>query len=168
MSMWSAAEFHKLTTSQTGWISVVTRRRQSEVDLDELGRAIFHTTDAERMFGAAETADGSVYARIAKPERLLLDLLLFAETPDAPSSPEIYEIWQAAARVVNAALLAEYARRMANARLARRIGFLMEHLGLPGHDVLLAHRGPNKVAIEAIPGRSSVRLGSSSKWRIRD
>ena len=168
LSLWSAADFHGLTTSQVGWLSVVTDQPQVTVNLGPLGTAVFHRTDKRRVFGAIEVADGAVYARVARIERLLIDLLWFAEASDAPSSTETYAIWQAAvSRGLNGALLAEYTRRMGSNRLSRRVGYLMDHFQVAGSQPLLAQLGSEQELIQAIPGRGSVTLQPSPKWRVK-
>lgn len=168
VSLWSAADFHHLTTSQPGWLSVVSDRTLPTVDLGPAGTVVFHRTDSERLFGAVEVPDGGVYARIARIERLLIDLLWFGDAPDAPSAMETYAIWKAAVgRNLNGALLVDYTSRMTSARLSRRIGYLMEHFGMSGGDALLASKGTEEETIRAIPGRGSVTLPPSSKWRVK-
>jgi predicted transcriptional regulator of viral defense system len=168
LSLWSAADFYELTTSQVGWLSVVGDRPLPSVKLGSLGTVVFHHTDRSRVFGALSVPDGGVFVHVARIERLLIDLLWFSDAPDVPSSTETYAIWKAAAgRSLNGALLADYTSRMNASRLSRRVGYLMEHFGLAGAEPLTRQVGTEKELIVAIPGRGAVTLPPSAKWRVK-
>lgn len=167
LSLWSAADYHRLTTSQVGWLSVVGDKAQPSVDLGQLGSVVFHATQSHRLFGAQEIEDGGTYARVARIERMLIDLLWFPDGEEAPSSQETYIIWQAAVRKgINGPLLVDYTRRMKAGRLTRRVGYLMDLLGINGSEALAGLIGGEKEYISAIPGRGGATFTTSTKWRI--
>lgn len=168
VSLAAAAEHYGLVTSATSAIAVVAGGSRASLAVPELGCSFhFYGTTPDRLFGARRESVGAVVAEIASPERLLIDLLWFDPGPAMPPIHEILAAWEAGARLrsLNPRLLASYAVRMRSGRLVRRVGFLMEHFGYPGHERLLEHTGSETNRIALLPG-AHVGWRPSPRWRV--
>ena len=166
VSLWSAADHHRLTTQDVSTVSVVTDVKKAAVEIAGTGyEAVFHRTSAARVFGFRDVRIGSTRARMADVEKMLIDLIWFYGTPDAFQT---MAIWRVAfeQRQANGYRLADYAARMDSPRLVRRIGHLLDVYRQPGADRLPDWRRGDRSVIPLLPGVSSSG-DVSQKWGVR-
>ena len=171
VSMWNVAERAGLSMNTPRFVSVVVDRTPSDLVLEvpEVETTYyFHQIKAEGFFGfAEESTRGGLLVPVATVEKALIDMLWFIDAPDTPPPFEMLAIWQEAAtsNAVNPRLLVKHAVRMASPALTRRVGYLMEHSGIRGHEDLLGHRGTGKAKTPLFGIDAQVEIGAN-RWMV--
>jgi predicted transcriptional regulator of viral defense system len=165
VSLWSAADFYDLTTQDVSMVSVITSKRHPPIAAVELDAFFaFHVTSPDRLFGWHDEPINGTFARIADVERLLIDLLLF-QGPGVPEPEQVRAIWRSAIGRANPYVLVDYARRLAVASVARRVGYLMDEVGLGPTRALEGWRAGDRHPVALFPSSpSSAEL--STKWGV--
>jgi len=125
LSFWSALSYYGFTDQLPKTIFIASSRYHSKMKS-------FHyvTLSRSRFFGYQLL--GKIV--IAEKEKAFLDALLFPKY--AGGIKEIWKCLLAAQQQIKISTLIHYALKMNSKILLRRVGFLLEHLGLPKNKLL--------------------------------
>ena len=164
---WSACEHWGLTDQVFRELLVFTPRRVSRA-LDLPGAPIrARTVGADRLFGLVMVWRRSVRVRVSDPSRTVVDLL------DDPATgggirhvAEVLTEYFAGTLRDDAALLA-YAKQLGNRTVYKRLGYLIESLGIAAPGVVAECQANLSSGVTLLdPAFGSV--GSvSARWRLR-
>jgi predicted transcriptional regulator of viral defense system len=125
ISFWTALSFHGFTEQLPNTLFVVTVKRKRAI-MYEGARIKFVTLSPSRLFGYIRTEGGAV---IADKEKSVVDSLLLPRY--AGGMLEFAKCLSNAWREVDQKKLIDYALRMSNGSLIRRLGYTLQELGLP-------------------------------------
>ena len=122
ISFWTALNYYKFTEQTSKTIFLATTRRKREIRIGDV-RVQLVQLDQKRFFG---------YTRvdricIAEKEKAIVDSLTF---PRYVALSEVCKALDAASGEVSFEKLVEYTIRMGNASLNKRLGFLIELVGV--------------------------------------
>lgn len=129
LSFWSALHFHGLTEQVPGIVTVATRRPHPPIEVLGL-RYVFTGLTARKFFGYVPTWVGSHKVPIATPEKAILDALDHPE--HAGGISEVAKALSVLGSRLDGRRLLYGLRRMENGAVAKRLGFLLEMLGIAG------------------------------------
>lgn len=168
VSWHSALWFHGLVDQQSrrAYVAVNRRKRQARVGGAVIQFVFISAT--EKFFGGRLEAELEWPARIARPEKAILDSL---DRPEyAGPLPVIAEALRRGVGEgkIDPNRLVDDAIRFDSPHLNRRLGFFMDLLEIPGSDPLLLRLGRG-YAVPLEPGRSyekGARPSVSRRWRI--
>lgn len=138
---WTAARHWDWTTQYPKANLFITSRRRFHRRQEILGLAYrFVRVTPQRYFGISEERTGGLSVRVTDPERTVVDC---ADRPDLCGGiGEFAEILGRAWPAVDKQRVIEYVRRMKAGTAAKRLGFVLEKLGLePDHEWLESLRG---------------------------
>ncbi len=159
ISGWSAARHHNLTEQIVTSITVITLRKRSRKRINFLGTPIeFVNTNEKYFFGYGRTDVDGFPVFIAEPEKSLIDGLLFRKI----SVPEVFEMIKKNKGKLNYNKLVWLTSRIGSRSLAKRVGFLLEKLGI-------GCKGLEKyISLPYIPLESGAggEYGKNEKWKI--
>lgn len=122
ISFWTALNYYKFTEQAPKTIFLATTGRKKEIKIDD-ARVQFIQLSPQRFFGYTKVD----HICIAEKEKAIIDSLMF---PRYVALSEVCKALSAAGEEVSLERLVEYAARMENASLNKRLGFLIELLGL--------------------------------------
>lgn len=122
VSLWTALNYYKFTEQVPKAIFLITTGRKREKKLGEV-TVHFIQVNPERFFGYTRVNN----VCIAEREKALVDSLLFSRYVPLD---EVCKALDAARREISFEKLVEYSMRMKNGSLLKRLGFLMELLGI--------------------------------------
>lgn len=133
ISMWSAIRFYNLTEQipQSVWVVTTRKRRKKEINFANAS-ILFVLTKPKYFFGFKKIDFKGFEIFIAEPEKSIIDGILFRRI----SVSEIFFILKNNLRSLNASKLLNYAVKTKNKALIKRLGFLLDKLGLDYHSKL--------------------------------
>lgn len=128
---WSAAEHWSLTDQVFRSVMVMTARpvRASSIEIQGQPLRLKHVPEP-KQFGITAVWRQRVKAHVSNPSRTVLDIL---DDPDVGGGIRhgatiLHEYWRGDR--CNEKLLLDYARQLGNRTVYKRLGFLLEHLGI--------------------------------------
>lgn len=131
---WSALHYHGFTEQLPQTVLVISPVRRRDVSIEELGfRCHFVAIAPERFFGTIPVLVDDHPVIITDPARTVVDCL---DRPDlcggvVEAAKGLYGYAQRSD--ARPAQLAEYAARLGNQAILKRLGYLAEQLELPAH-----------------------------------
>lgn len=126
---WSAVRHWNWTTQLPSVVTFMTPRRRFNRSLTVLGvRYQFVLVRPERLFGVSQAFEGGLPLRVTERERTIVDMM---DRPDLCGGvAEVVEALRAGWAECEPARVAEYAQRHGGGTVPKRLGFLVEQLGL--------------------------------------
>ncbi len=122
VSFWTALNYYKFTEQAPKTIFLATTKRKREIKMGDV-RVQFVQFSPKRFFGYTKVDR----ICIAEREKAIIDSLIF---PRYVALSEVCKALSAAGGEVSFEKLVDYAMKMENASLNKRLGFLIELLGL--------------------------------------
>lgn len=166
---WSACEHWGLTEQVFRSLLVVTARRVRERQVEMQGTP-FHLTvrRSEALFGTVAVWRGQARVAVSDPSRTIVDIV------DDPSlgggirtvSDVLGEYMASEHR--DDRLLVEYGDRLANRALFKRLGYLVEQLGLDADGLVTACRERRGAGLIALDPAVKARGRIVRRWGLRD
>jgi len=162
ISFWTALSFHGFTEQLPRTIFVATVRRKRAI-VYEGTQIKFATLSPSRFFGYIRTEGGAI---IADKEKSLIDSLLLPRY--AGGVPEFARCLSNAWKEVDAKKLVDYALRMSNRSLVRRLGYMLQALDLLIEEGLINCLKNNIGAGYSLLDPLGPKKGSyDKKWMLR-
>lgn len=165
---WSACEHWGLTDQLFRQIIVVTGRRvrKRKVEIQAIPYRL-KVVAVRKLFGTRSVWRGQVRVDVSDPTRTLVDLL------DEPAlgggirtvADVVTEYFTGADRDDDQ--LIEYAARLGNRAVYKRLGYLVEALRLDAHDVALACLDRQSAGISLLDPSAPPRGRTTTRWRLR-
>jgi predicted transcriptional regulator of viral defense system len=173
---WSAAEYWELTEQIFRTIVVITARKPRNRKPVIKGTSfLVRSISANKIFGTSAVWRGQVKVNVSDPSRTVLDML--GDPKLGGGLRPMVDIFRQymASKQKNTDLLIEYASRMDNGAVFKRLGFLMERF-FPAEQTLIAacRSGLTKGVIRldpALPAKKMVttwQLWVPSTWARKD
>lgn len=167
ISGWSAAEHWDLTEQISNSVVVYTSRRQRK-NIQSIGRVTYRTRYTnETLTGVTTFWSESNVVRIADPHRLIVDIL---QSPDlgggGRQTLDIVKTYWRSERA-DADTLLEYAQRLGNGALFKRLGFSAEYFGAPTEEWVLECRARLTSGIAQLDPSGSKRGRIVSRWQLQ-
>jgi len=163
---WSAAEYWDLTEQIFRSILVMTTRKPRErAPTIKNTKFVARTVQENALFGLKPVWRGQVKVSVSDPARTVLDMLSDPSLGGGirPTTDVLLNYLKSELR--NLELLIEYARRLGNGAVFKRLGFLLEHLAAEEEETLRAcMAGLTKGNAKLDPALPAERL--ISKWRL--
>jgi predicted transcriptional regulator of viral defense system len=166
---WSACEYWDLTEQVFRAVLVVTTRRVRQRDIEMQGIP-FHVTvrGPEALFGTAIVWRGRQRVAVSDPTRTIVDLL------DDPRlgggirtvSDVLREYMASEHR--DDRLLIEYGDRLGRRAVFKRLGYLVEQLGVDADDLVAACRQRRSAGLIALDPAVKARGRIVRRWGLRD
>jgi len=127
VSMWSAVRFYNLTEQIPQFVWVVTTRKKRRNKINLANTTIFFVlTKPKYFFGFKKIDYKGFEIFIAEPEKSIIDGVLFRRI----SASEIFFILKNNLKSLNTNKLLTYAIKTKNKALIKRLGFMLDKLGL--------------------------------------
>jgi predicted transcriptional regulator of viral defense system len=127
---WTAIRYWGWTTQLPRTQLLITPSRRFRAETTVLGvRYRFVTLKAERVFGIREERLGDLAVRVTDPERTVVDAL--DRTDLAGGVGEVAEALRQAWGGLDVERLTRYMERFGSGTVPKRLGYLVENLGLP-------------------------------------
>jgi predicted transcriptional regulator of viral defense system len=164
---WHTALFHYgLIEQQSSTVYCGVPRRKATVRFGRFAIRFVYVP-ASAIFGVEPSIEFQQSVMLASPERALLDSLQRPEL--AAPYPVLLAGFEAAVQreLLDPHRLVSYVVRLGSAALSRRVGFLMDHYGLPGSEPLLDHIGARRRLEAFKPGDPRESGDMEPKWRLR-
>ena len=163
VSYWTALAHYGLTEQLPTTVFVALREARKRSLVFHQRRYRFVAVPLRRFFGAIQGQIGEHSFRIAKVEKALLDAL--HQERYGGGIIEIAKCLYNAGHSMDIDKLVSYAVRMDSKVLCRRLGYLMETVGLPESQALLPHigRGPMAYLSTVLPKRTR---SINDKWKL--
>jgi predicted transcriptional regulator of viral defense system len=156
-----------LPGSVSSEVTFITPKRKQAMHPELLGvRFELVFIKPERMFGAALLGEPGLRIRVTDPERTVIDML---DRSDLCGGPAAAAVLEAAWPALDAERLTDYLERFAGGTVPRRLGYLVERLGLLSHDDPLLERWRTLLGA----GYSLLERGGPAagpfvrRWRLR-
>ena len=165
---WSACQHWGLTEQVFRTVLVVTAKKVRGRDQVMQGMTYRLTVRSEdKFFGLMVVWRDQVRVSVSDPTRTIVDLL------DDPTlgggmrnvADVVYEYLTGEFR--DDALLLEYGDRLGNRAIFKRLGFLLEHLGLDAHDLVTACRERRSAGLVALDPSVEASGRIVRRWGIR-
>jgi predicted transcriptional regulator of viral defense system len=140
---------------------VTTRaRKRREIEFGH-ARIVFIRTKPSILFGYEKVRLGGLEGFMAEPEKALIDSAFFRQI----SFSEIADMVKTNLNSINAEKLVRHALRIGDGALAKRFGFLLEHLGAGVYGKLRKFAGKSYTKLDyARPGGGK----KSERWMVID
>ena len=160
ISFWTALNYYKFTEQLPSTIFIATTRQKKDLKLEN-NTIKFIKIAESRFFGYRKTDD----TVIAEKEKALIDSLLFPRY--AGGIVEVSKCLRNAWTEVNQVTLIEYALKMKNKTLVKRLGYLIEnnHLAIDMKRLNKLERGIGRGYSKLDPQLSN-RGGYDKKWKL--
>lgn len=165
---WSACEHWGLTDQLFRAVVVVTARSVRDRRPEIQGTPFrLKTASEDRMFGIRPVWRSQVRVSVSDPSRTVVDVL---------DDPAVGGGIRHVAEVVGAylagearddALLVEYARRLGNRTVFKRLGYLVETHGIDAPDLLAACRENLSAGVSLLDPALPAAGRAVSRWRLR-
>jgi predicted transcriptional regulator of viral defense system len=165
---WSACEHWELTEQVFRTLLVVTARRVRHRDTEIQGLP-FHLTvrPPGALFGTVPVWRGQVRVCVSDPSRTIVDIL------DDPRlgggirtvADVLHEYLRGEHR--DDQLLVEYADRLGNGAVFKRLGYLLEHSGIDAPELIRACMGHRSSGLAALDPSISASGHIVRRWRLR-
>lgn len=165
---WSACQHWDLTEQVFRTILVVTSRKVRDRDPEIQGMPYHLTVRAEdKLFGTTPVWRDQVRVSISDPTRTIVDVF---------DDPALGGGMRAVADVLHEyltsehrdhALLVEYADRLGNRAVFKRLGFVLEHLGLEADDLVRACLDRRSAGLVALDPSVKAPGTISRRWGLR-
>jgi len=126
---WSAAEHWGLTEQIFRSIVVMTRRKpRDRTPTIKNTNFVVHTVQEKALFGLKPVWRGQIKVAVSDPTRTLIDMLCDPSLGGGirPTADVLLNYMKSES--LNAELLIDYAKRLGNGAVFKRLGFLMERL----------------------------------------
>lgn len=163
---WSAAEYWGLTEQIFRSVVVMTTRKpRDRTPVIKNTKFIIHTVQEKALFGLKPIWRGQVKVPVSDPARTVIDMLSDPGLGGGirPTADVLLNYLKSEFR--NLDLLIDYAKRLGNGAVFKRLGFLIEHLAPEEKAFLLACRsGLTKGNAKLDPALPAEKL--VSKWRL--
>jgi len=160
ISLWSALRYHNLTEQVPHSVQVIITKRKRNMKL-KFGNneIIFKRTSPKYFFGYDKTNYKGLELFIADPEKTIIDCILFKKV----SINEIHEILLKNRKNINPRKLMNYAVSTKNKALIKRLGFLLEKIGIDSYKTLQKHVYPLYTPL----GYNAPKKGRhDNRWKI--
>jgi predicted transcriptional regulator of viral defense system len=165
---WSACEYWDLTEQLFRTMLVVTAKRVRERDLEIQGLP-FHVTVRSRdaLFGTTEVWRGRTRVTVSDPSRTLVDVL---------DDPRLGGGIRTVADVLREYMssihrdddrVIEYGDRLANHAVFKRLGYLLEELGIDADALVAACRSRRSAGLVALDPSVKARGRILRRWGLR-
>lgn len=153
ISFWSALRFHNLTEQLPKNIMIASAKSKHEINFHGTKIRFFKT---KQLWGYKKERYASFEIFVAEKEKCIIDCLLIKNTP-------FDEIAKAVAKKeLDEKKLAEYAIRVKNISLIKRLGYIMEYFGLDA-EALAKHLDSNFVLLDWNAPKKGEK---NKKWKI--
>ena len=161
---WSALNFYKFTEQTPFTVFVATTKRVSNGEVLNI-RYSFITLSKRKFFGFAPTAIGTYKINISDREKTVADALDHAEYCGG-----IHEVakclWNARGKV-SIENIVSYAERMGNTAIIKRLGYLVESLGIDMDAKILSRmRGMISPGMSALDQTMPKKGTYNTRWNI--
>lgn len=166
VAYWSALNFHQFTEQIPDVVFVETTRQVLRREREVLGMRFRFIRVAEHKFFGVETVQtGDKPVRVTDREKTLLDALDHPEYCGGmiESAKALVTGWK---ECVPAKVL-DYAVRMNNSAVFKRLGFLLEHYGLADSPYLERIRKRLRPGYSKLEPLNSLRGPHCARWLIR-
>ncbi len=131
ISCWSALRYYNLTEQLPQTISVITTRTRKKREITFQNTKIrFIRIKPKYFFGYRKERYQNFDIFIAEPEKALIDSALLKKI----SFSEISSVMKNNVKSIDIDLLVDYLLRIKNKALIKRFGFLLDKLGVSGHN----------------------------------
>lgn len=133
VSVWYALRFHDLTEQLPNTIDVLTPSVKNRSVIEFNGSSIVFTTIPKRyLFGFSKVDVSGFDVFMADPEKAILDSVLLRKI----SLSEIYDIISSNKDRISSRTMIEHCLRTGNRASMKRIGWILDDLGISGTDEL--------------------------------
>ena len=162
ISCWAAVRYHNLTEQLPNVIHVVTTRARKRRKI-EFGHAriVFIRTRPSILFGYEKIRLGGLEGFMAEPEKALIDSAFFRQI----SFSEIADMVKTNLNSIDAEKLVRHALKIGNSALAKRFGFLLEHLEAGAYGKLRKFVGKSYTKLDYAQLRDGKK---SERWMVID
>lgn len=127
ISIWSALRYYDLTEQLPSRIDVLTTSRKSKSNIQFRGQTItFAKIPPEYLFGYSKVIISDLEVFIAEPEKALVDSVVLRKI----SSSEIFDIIKSNIERLSHDSIVEMTLRTGNKAAAKRIGWMLDELGI--------------------------------------
>ncbi len=165
---WTACEHWDLTEQLFRTVLVVTAKKVRDREPVIQGLSYRVTVrSVNKLFGTSPVWRDQVRVQVSDPSRTMVDLL------DDPTlgggmrmvADILYEYFRSERRNDN--LLVEYGERLGNRAVFKRLGFLLEHLGVDSPELVEACRDRRSSGLVALDPSVDVRGRIVRRWGLR-
>ncbi|MFH1927776.1 MAG: type IV toxin-antitoxin system AbiEi family antitoxin [Chloroflexota bacterium] len=166
IAYWTALHHHGLTEQIPRPVWVATTRRRKEVIIAGV-RYIFVALRPHKVFGHERAWIEGQAVQVADLEKSLIDGLDHPE--HCGGIAEVAKSLETALteRDTNLEQLTEYAQRMRNRAIFKRLGYLAEHLSLPVGDSLEAWHGALSAGYARLDPSQPATGPHNRRWRVQ-
>jgi predicted transcriptional regulator of viral defense system len=159
VSYWNALNYYGWTEQIPRVITVVSLKRRKPANA-QMVRVRFVTVSKKKFFGHVKMDFGGTKAFVASKEKAVVDCL---DRPDLCGGvAEIAKALDAAKNELNLGRLVEYAGRVGNSAVLRRLGYLCEKLG-----IALGVEPRFKGYVWLDPSRKKIAVAHNSRWGLK-
>lgn len=160
ISMWSALRFYNLTEQipHSVWVVTTRKRRKNRINFANTN-ILFVLTKPKYFFGFKKINFKGFEIFVSEPEKAVIDSILFRRI----SVSEIFSILKSNLRSFSINRLLSYAVKTNNKALIKRLGFLLDRLGLNHYEKLrkYIYHAPTPLEYN-LPRQGKL----NKKWRI--
>lgn len=163
---WSAAEYWGLTEQIfRSIVFMTTRKPRDRTPIIKNTKFIIHTVQEKALFGLKPVWRGQVKVPVSDPARTVVDMLSDPGLGGGIRPTSDVLLFYLKSEFRNLDQLIEYAKRLGNGAVFKRLGFLIERL-VPEEQAILAdcRSGLTKGNAKLDPALPTERL--VSKWRL--
>jgi predicted transcriptional regulator of viral defense system len=165
---WSACEYWDLTEQLFRTVLVVTAKRVRERDLEIQGLP-FHLTvrSEDALFGTTEVWRGHSRVTVSDPSRTLVDVLDDPRLGGGIRTVADILREYVSSKHRNDDLVIEYGDRLANHAVFKRLGYLLEELGVDADVLVAACRSRRSAGLVALDPSVKARGRILRRWGLR-
>lgn len=165
---WSACEHWGLTEQLFRRLVVVSARRVRHRDIDIQGTPYkIKVVPPEQHFGTVSIWRGQIPVQVSDPSRTVIDLLNDASLGGGMrfTAEVMYEYFHSDHR--DDALLVAYAERMGNGTIFKRLGYIIEKLGIDAPRVVQASKQHLTEGVSKLDSLGAENGSVDRRWRLR-
>jgi len=163
ISHWSALNYHGLTEQTPPAVYITTikpRNRKKILDVD----FIFVTVSERKMFGITEIRVENAPVRVSTPEKTIVDCLDHPE--HCRGIEEVAKAIYFEHKNMDFKKIVKMAEKMGNRTIVKRLGYLLERLGLNEYEGLLAGFKISK-GYSCLNPKLPKRGRINERWKLR-
>lgn len=160
ISLWSALRYHNLTEQipHSIWVVTPAKKRKKVIKYFDT-EIIFVSIKPVYFFGFKKINFNGFETFIAEPEKAVMDGLLFKKL----SVSEIYSIIKNNIKIIRTKKLIDFAIETKNKALIKRLGFLLDKIGVDYYEKLKRYICPTYTRVEcSLPPKGK----KNEKWKV--
>lgn len=154
VSIWYALRYHGLTEQLPGTIDVLTTSSKSRRRIDFQGSTLLFTTIPSRyLFGYTKIEVSGFNVFMADPEKAIIDSVVLRRI----SLSEVFDVLKNNIDRLSSGRIIEHCLRMKNRSAMKRIGWMLEELGIPGIEVMKKNLYRTRIPLDySLPSGGSI------------